>query len=318
MRTPPPIPSSVIDAAVRAAHAIENPAYTFVRGGEDSWGFNVASPSGAYRLKIYNKAADLEVRLEATFRLHHEKGFTGVVCPIRSGDSSFTFEVAGRRAAIFPYIFGVPASDRVMSTHQRQEVGRMLAGIHRTDLGDLPIPRERFDTYWGDAAQKVLDAVPAALQSDNRYQRATAELLLPLRATLHAEIERFRTSGLAARQARIPNVLCHGDPISGNILVGSGGIYLIDWDGMCYAPKELDLLHFGDGNPVLHGYADVSGNVALDAGVLGYYQARWNVGEIADFGGRILFEDHTGVQHEHDLAQLRNFLRYSGLDTTDV
>lgn len=318
MRTPPPISISVIDAAVRAAHAIESPAYTLVRGGEDSWGFNVASPSGAYRLKIYSRAADLEGRLEATFRLHHETGFTGVVCPIRSGNSSFTFEVAGRRAAIFPYIFGVPASDRAMSQLQRQELGRMLAGIHRTTLGDLPVPRERFDTDRGTAAQKVLDAVPAALISDDRYQRAVAELLSPLLPVLYVQVERFRASGLAAQQAQIPNVLCHGDPTSGNILVGSGGIYLIDWDGMCYAPKELDLLHFGDGDPVRHGYAEVSSSAALDSEVLGYYQARWNVGEIADFGGRILFEDHTGAQHEHDLAQLRNFLRYSGLDTADV
>jgi len=313
MRTPPPIPISVIDDALRSSHMLKDPVFTFVRGGEDSWGFNVASPSGAYRLKIFNSARDLDARLEASYRLHHTHGISEVVCPIPTLGAKFTFEIAGKRAALFPYILGTPGSLHPPSEEHLRELGQTLAAVHHTGTGELHVPIERFDTDVSDAAQRVLDALPDALTFGNPYQRALAQVLIPIREILQGEIERLRSVTQRCKRLQHRMVLCHGDPTLDNILIGTDRVFLIDWDDMRIAPKEFDLRHFGPDSPVIQGYTHLDGSFSLDQQTLSYYHALWNNEELAGYGGRILFEDLTNVQSEHDLAQIQHFLQHSGL-----
>lgn len=313
MRTPPPIPISVIDDALRAAHTLKDPVFTFVRGGEDSWGFNVASPSGAYRLKIFSSARDLDARLEASYRLHHTHGISEVVCPIPTRGARFTFEIAGKQAALFPYILGTPGSLHPPSEENLRELGQTLAAVHQTNPAELHVPIERFDTDVSDAAQRVLDALPDALAYGNPYSRALAQVLMPIRDILQGEIERLKSVTQRCKELQPHMVLCHGDPTLDNILVGTDRVFLIDWDNMRIAPREFDLMHFSLDSPVIHGYTHDDKGFSLDQQTLSYYHALWNNEELAGYGGRILFEDLTNVQSEHDLAQIQHFLQYSGL-----
>jgi aminoglycoside phosphotransferase (APT) family kinase protein len=123
--------------------------------------------------------------------------------------------------------------------------------------------------------------------------------------------------GLPPQATNAPLVLCHGDPTIGNVILSDadGKLYLIDWDGVILAPKERDLAHFGgkERDYVLRGYSEVAGTTTLNETILEFYSHQWNIGEIADFGGRILFETPSDEQNAHDVAEVKLFLDYSGL-----
>lgn len=312
MRTPPPLAVHVIADAVREAHHIEASVYTFVRGGEAAWQFNVAGPSGAYRLKIYVEQSDIDQRAAATYHLLHTDGITNVVAPLPLPDGSFTFDIGGYRAALFPYVLAAPFNINTQSDVYGYEIGRVLAAVHAADLGTLPIPVETFRTDAADALQRVLDALPQATAGTHGARRSLAEMLLPVCGCLEDDIALLRQTAAEAQAADLPFVVCHGDPSPANILIGDG-IYLIDWDDMRLAPKEIDLMHFRPDSPVLDGYRAATGIDEPDALALRYARALWNAEDIAGFAGRALFHDLSPAQFEHNIATLRNILLRRGI-----
>ncbi|MCC6564838.1 MAG: phosphotransferase [Chloroflexi bacterium] len=314
MRTPPPISVNVIEAALRDAFAMKQPHLTFVRGGEEAWAFNVASAEGAFHLKIYSSADDLLLeRLDACLALRTALDTASVVSAVPTRAGSLMFQVAGFNAALFPYVLAMPFRKPEWTQEQSTAVGRLLARIHAAPL-DVPLVAESFSTGAADAAQKVIDALLAALESANPVHHATARLLLPCEGALRREIDRLRRASETVRHTPAAMVVCHGDLTWDNVLFGPEP-YLIDWDDMLYAPKERDLMFYADPNdPVLEAYGQAGGDTRLDADALMYYRALWNNEEVADFGGRLLFGTHSAAQNDHDLAQLGNFLIYSGLD----
>lgn len=295
-------------------YEIEMSVLTFVRGGEDSWGFKVASTEGAFHLKIYSSADEsLLKRLHACRTLQTALGTDSVVTAVPTRTGTLTFQIDEFVCALFPYVLGTPLRESEWTDQQAAGVGMLLARIHAASL-DVPLPAEQFSTTAADAAQDILDALPSALRSQDPAHRSTARLLLPSEPALRREVEQLRRASEYMRQATIPFVICHGDPTWDNILFGAKP-YLIDWDDMVYAPKERDLVFFADpGSPVLEAYRQAGGTADLDTDALMYYRALWNNEGIADFGRRLLFQTHSAAQTQHDLAQLENFLIYSGLD----
>lgn len=311
MRTPPPIPLPTIAAAVRTAHGFEPTDLTFVGGGEEAWGFRVEASAGPFWLKIYDHASVIEGRLSAAHSLRHAHGIAGVVAPLPASTGAFTFDIAGRRAALFPYIPGPTSDDQPLTQAQAAEFGRVLAAVHAVDSSTLSLPVEQYATGAADDAEAVLLALPDALESPNPFRRAMAELLLPVRDGLYARVTGFRAAADVMRSRPAPLVVCHGDPTDDNIVIGER-VFLLDWDDMRLGPKEIDLMHFEPDSPVIAAYVAASGT-AIDPAPLDFCRLKWDNEEIRGFAGRVLFEDSSVEQHQHDLDIMRQIVRHWGL-----
>jgi len=102
--------------------------------------------------------------------------------------------------------------------------------------------------------------------------------------------------------AALPQVLCHADAHTWNVLVDTAGQWwLVDWDEVVLAPKERDLMFVVGGigaglvtprqsELFLHGY----GPVAIDPVALAFYRYAWAVGDIGAYGERVFLLDDTG------------------------
>src|SRR2546426_319058 len=70
--------------------------------------------------------------------------------------------------------------------------------------------------------------------------------------------------------------------------------------------KEKDLLFFKDNvEPVMKGYSVFSRDTVIDQDVLEFYGHMWNLGEIAYYGSKILFEDYSDAQNQIWLDNLK-------------
>src|SRR6266702_507575 len=106
---------------------------------------------------------------------------------------------------------------------------------------------------------------------------------------------------------RLEFVNCHGEPSPGNVLSSDNDeVHLLDWDDPIFAPKEKDLLFFkGNEEPVMKGYSAFSKDTIIDRDALEFYGHMWNLGEIADYGGKLLFENHSDEQNQTWLDNLK-------------
>ena len=118
--------------------------------------------------------------------------------------------------------------------------------------------------------------------------------LIPDRQNEFGEL--IDTAEALAQEVRakdLPNVLCHADLHTYNVLVdAAGSLWLLDWDEVMLAPSERDLMFVTEGGisrdlvdtvaerNFMAGY----GSVDPDPLALSYYRHAWAVQDIADFG----------------------------------
>ncbi len=121
------------------------------------------------------------------------------------------------------------------------------------------------------------------------------------------ELETLEKLQRRVRTKNLEFVNCHGEPSPGNILSSSNGeVHLLDWDEPIFAPKEKDLLFFKDNaEPVMKGYRLFSGDYIIDQDVIEFYGHKWNLGQIAYYGSKILFENHSDEQNQIWLDNLK-------------
>jgi hypothetical protein len=212
---------------------------------------------------------------------------------------------------VHPYLHGPPAGawGEFESASDRMAVLELVIQVHRAtdaaaphadrddltvpNLAEIPAALDRLTTPWsdgpyGEPARALLDQHAARLQ----------------RLVVHYDRLRDDVHGLRDR-----DVLTHGEPHAGNVLVVDGRFLLIDWDTAVLAPAERDLwdLDPGDGS-VLDAYRQATGLTASPA-ALDLYRLWYDLTEIGGYLGE-LRRPHTETA---DIAEawknLQHFLR---------
>ena len=222
------------DLAVQAAAHWELPQPVLLRVG-----MNAIYRSGDVVLRVSEPSAPASASLQLAGRLL-EAGLR-VTRPVRTD----TFGEAGLYATAWEYI---ESTDEPIDW---RAVGAMVRTVHCLDKDDLPsdypLPRPA-DFPWWD-----FDA---------------------LLAQIGDELDDDARRGIEQAVGRWPDwaheagaVVCHGDVHPGNVIMGSDGPILIDWDLICLAPPGWDhaplmtLAERWGGEPgVYEAYADGYGS----------------------------------------------------------
>ena len=323
MKTPPPIALKELEAALVAAYGVCPAGLSFLPCGECSWGYRVIEADGpGYFLKLYRGGSPPEWSARLVRRLAEETGLAEISAPLPDRAGRLTSQLAGFPAALFRWVEG----PTLWAAGERSEIlcrlGQLLARLHACrELRGSCQRVENFDLTGEADFRRVLAALEgSAPAAGSPAARAAFGLLAPVRSRLAVLLEELLKAQTRARSQPRPLCICHGDPTPGNVLAAAGGqICLIDWDDLILAPRERDLVFWADGqaffegetaNPVLEGYAGLAGPVRLDEDIMSFYQRQWTVGEIAAFGGRLLFETPKDEQAESDLSNLEEELRW--------
>jgi spectinomycin phosphotransferase len=225
--------------------------------------------------------------------------------PTVSGDAWLA--IADWTAVLMDLVDGRTAFRAGMELPGWTRLGRLAARLHAVELpADLAaiVPVEDFRPKATDRARELDDRIrdlePAGL---DEHASAVRRAWLEHRATIAAIVA--ATDALSARirdrlaaDSRAPLVLCHADFHAGNVLVDrDGGIHVVDWDEVVFAPRERDLM-FVRGSVVAgvvtNDEADAFeagyGRVTIDRELLGWYRLDWAVQDLAGFASEVLFD----------------------------
>ncbi|HEY3558023.1 MAG TPA: phosphotransferase [Kribbella sp.] len=217
-----------------------------------------------------------------------DSGLPGVPELIRTAEGGLWSVHAKKRLTVTPWIDGPRAAETGLTDEQWSEYGVLLRRVH-----DAEPPHRLRDAL---PKHSHIDARTPALAEEVRTSLETpqgevAEELAAVWAAYEHVLTDLRTN--RPPEPVGPRVVCHGDPHLGNVLV-DGGLHLIDWDDVIYAPREQDLMF------MLGGMGDVGPTTPahLDAFLTGYGPHTLDEEAIHYYRHVRAFEDVIGWSHQ--------------------
>lgn len=302
----PNLADDQIIACLREWYELPVSDLEFLSLGNDAsaWAYRIRAADGnSYFLKVRRGTVNQASLTVPRYLLEQGIGQIVAALPTRSG--ALCHPLAGFSLILYPFIAGDSGVRLGLSEGQWMEYGAFLRALHAAQLPALlrePLPEETFIPRWASTVR----ALQAMLAAGDYRNDQEAELAVFWRQR-GDEIERLvrRAEELGrALQVRSPEfVLCHADIHTANLLIDQrGGLRVVDWDGLLFAPRERDLMFIG-GEPVpfhvsgtpealfFQGY----GEVERDGLALAYYCYEWVVQEIGDYGERVLLLSDIGA-----------------------
>lgn len=222
-----------------------------------------------------------------------QQGIAHIVAPIPTVDQVLWQQVDEFALVLYPYVEGQNGLVRGLSRAQWRELGASLRQIHATQVPSSLAEKLLCETFipdWMDSVQRRIatiheqgewDPVAAEMASFWQEKAALIELLV-------AQAEALGQQG---RKHSLPQVLCHADIHTANLLIDpTDRLWIVDWDQTMLAPKERDLMFVIGGGvlgPIqteeevafLLGY----GECEINREVLAYYRYTWAVQDIGAF-----------------------------------
>jgi spectinomycin phosphotransferase len=313
----PDLPDELILNTLRDAYHLAASELAFLPLGNETgvWVYRARAVGGQDVFLKLRRGEPLTAAL-AVPRFLHENGVPEAVAPLPSRSGALATPLGSDyHLVVYPFIAGENAMDSGLRAAQWVELGRILRRIHSARLPAALRAGVRQETYRVDAPWiEVIAAVSARVNEGNfaaEFERETARFWLGQRQAI-AQVQRSALRlGRALRANRPPQVLCHADIHTANLLVdGEGSLHILDWDQPVIAPKERDLMFIVDANAAdevrneaetffYQGY----GQVEIDWTALAYYRYNWAVQEIADYARRVFIMPALGDLTRREAAR---------------
>ena len=308
----PALADETLIACLREHYAISAAHITFLPIGNDAtaWVYRAEGEGGErYFLKL--KKGVLNEASLLVPRYLRDAGLAQVVAPLPAITDRLWAEAAGFTLIVYPFIVGEVAMEAGLSQSQWVTLGAVLRQLHSVRLpAELAarVRRETFIPQWS-VMVRTLQAKIDAGDYAAPVERELAAFWQEKQAEIAAIVQRAEALGQRLQEQAGVFVLCHADIHTANVLLdASGGLHIVDWDEVLFAPKERDLVFVGADNAAegeaaffFNGYGDTT----IDRVALAYYRYEWVVQELGDFGERVFLTKEAGDDTRADA--LRGF-----------
>lgn len=299
---------------------VRSMAYLAVGWGSHHWDVHGANGARWFvtvdelenkRASSDESAEDGFARLRASLRSAvalRDAGCEFVVAPVPARDGGPAVRFLTRfSVAVYPFLDGHSSGwGSEWSAAKRTGVLDMLARVHAAP------PEARRSALAEDFSvpfRELLEAACAGWEPAEcgPYAVPAARLLRAHAAPVRHWLSRYDGLTDAARARPGRNVLTHGEPHPGNVMLTSAGWRLIDWDTVLIAPPERDLWHLepGDGS-ALRDYAAAAGVTPLPE-LVELYRLSWDIKDATAYIAGF-FRPHTASPDNVKSWDLLNLL----------
>jgi spectinomycin phosphotransferase len=221
------------------------------------------------------------------------------------------------KVILYPFVKGQAGLDIRMSRQQWFEFGTVLKRFHTMDTPPTitsSIQRDDFSSQWREAATRHLEQIEEKVI--NEPIKVDAAHFLKSKKTEMLEIANRAEQLARMLQKELPEfILCHSDVHGYNLLIdNNGALYIVDWDGLIFAPKERDLMFIGGGHGN-SGYAPQEeeamfyqgyGETQINQIAIAYYRYERIILDIVDDCDLIFLSDEGEEIQATALEDLKN------------
>jgi spectinomycin phosphotransferase len=306
MLEPPDLADDTITTALQASFGIPAAGLVFLPVGNDaaSWAYRVQVAQGpVYFLKVRAGANSMRGATVPSYLQRH--GVPNVLAPLVTSAGAPYVLVDSFALALYPMLEGRVGAEVGLSPAQWRQLGTAVHKVHAvppTPQLSRMVEREAFRP-----TRRELLAGLEALLADAAGDPVVGELAGFWQArqdVIGALVRRADALGLQLGRSSFPQVLCHADLHTWNVLVDTDGQpWILDWDEAILAPKERDLMFVVGG--IGHGlvgprdtdcFFQGYGQASIDPGLLAYYRCAWAVQDIAAYGEQALMAPGLGAE----------------------
>ena len=305
-----------VKKALAEGYGLEKAGVAETQGGWSARAFRVEAEGSPYFLKVYDKEENSTAQWTRALGIYlpflqklEEGPLAGCVPHTIPSADGLWWEDERYLYLLADWISGETPAQKPLSEKQAASLGAILGKLHGYVLSDeeresfVPI-REDFCVPFLEPLKKL--AVKRGLPEDvagplescrEPLQRALEELTV-LSGSLAGDEEGF--------------VPCHTDIHGWNLLAGEGKLWLLDWEGLRYAPREADFFAL-TGMPhypaLWEAYCRELPGVSLDQERLAFYSLRRRCEDLWEFAARVLFDRLDEATRRASVAGLENECR---------
>jgi spectinomycin phosphotransferase len=306
VREAPNIAVDRLRTCLREQYALAAITLEFLPRGHDYLAgvYRVAGEQGSvYLLKVTSRPLYAPSCLIP--RYLRDQGISAVVAPLPTTSGSSWTTVAEWTVIVYPFLDGESTLTGMTSAHW-SAVGAIFRQIHQVPLppaGFAAVRTERFDptgyVRWVRAFET--DHL-AARPSDSGAVRDLCAAWEAHRSTIDTGLTFLETLSPALQAATLPNVICHADLHTANLLRDPAGrVFVIDWDEVMLAPKERDFIFIRE--PHADAFWMGYGPHAMDWTALTYFHWERVVQDLIEEAQQVVFRGEVGEEAKATAVQ---------------
>ncbi len=308
MREPPKLADTSIQTALQAHYGLFSTALAFLPIGNDSASF-------VYRVDTSDgKSYFLKVRTDGGFsassllipRFFYEQDIPHIVAPLPTTTGTLWVRVNDFVMSLYLFLDARTATEAGLSPQHWRALGATLQQVHASHLPPDLQQIVRHETFipWRRHVLTDLESVLTNHDVTDPMQRELSAFWQARQDDIRMLIDRADALADQVRQAALPQVLCHADLHTWNVLLDTAQhMWIVDWDEVILAPKERDLMFVigGIGRDLVSSHETACflqgyGDVAIDRRALAYYRYAWAVQEMGAYAEDVFFSPDLSEQ----------------------
>ncbi|MBD3363164.1 phosphotransferase [Candidatus Dojkabacteria bacterium] len=214
----------------------------------------------------------------------HKAGINRINWPLRTISGKLFLKKSTKLIVLYNAI------DAPQSYNYSEKVlGRLLAKIHEvTKQIKISTPEENYEFTYKDLFEYRFNGIINGQLVTDDINKQFKKLLREYEKRIIKEYKRLANCSKKMKRLDLPKVITHGDA-GGNALVKSfTDIYIIDWDGILFAPRERDI--WVPGEKFLQGYRDVVPDFSPNPTSIAFYILTYYFRSIVHYMGEIISE----------------------------
>ena len=314
MQTAPDISEDVLAEVLRSEYDFDLRELQFWPHGEASYSFICSNAHRQVFLKLYDPG--LPAQESGTHRFHRVlplvRALAGlglrVNIPIETSRGDFSSRIDGYMLVAFEYIDGSTLGEKPWTSVIYSGLGDSIGRLHRqTAAWQHLLPSSQGIAIPSQSEiDELVQQIETGSCSPRRARAKLARELLPRRRELYAHHQRLSELSAVVQSSQDGWVLCHSDLTGGNLIRSGNDVTIIDWDGVCLAPREFDLAFFSDEpfedkyGPFLRAYAEHEiPDLSADAFIFRMYQR--NIEDFVEGARFVLEQDTNDEELDHAL-----------------
>lgn len=290
---PEGVEESDLVAVLADGWGVEATSMTYVPLGAGSYHWSVAQDGGRNVFVTVDDLGAEEGSRDAAFdalgrafgtalALRRDAGLEFVVAPLPGRSGSTVWRLGSRYGvSVYLLVAGHAGQFGAHPPRDRAEMVALLARLHAaTPVVATGAPRAGLALPGRDGLEHALTHLDHEWVG-GPFAEPARRLLARRRQHVRGLLGDFDRLVEQVRADAPAWVITHGEPHPGNVIRGTAGLMLVDWDTVQIAPPERDLwMLAGDSGDVLADYALATGRPVTPAG-LALYRRWWDLADIA-------------------------------------
>jgi spectinomycin phosphotransferase len=227
------------------------------------------------------------------------------------------------KVILYPFVEGHPAFEGVLSNQHWFEYGTALKRFHTSTIPanmTRRIQTDNFSPRWRKLVKMFLELIEKKTFNELVAMEAV-DFLKSKKDEILEIVKRAEQLAQMLPEQSPEFILSHGDIHGWNLLIdNNGALYIVDWDGLIFAPKERDLMFIGGG----HGNSGYTpqeeetmfyqgyGHTNINQMALAYYRYERTIKDMVDDCDQILLSDRGGETRREVLEDIRSMFSPNG------